>query len=129
MLPTMQWQYLLSVSYTHLDVYKRQVFHDATFTCGSSGFTSAMYSVAMGFESNGQELSADQALAGTGQNLERMSAANGSKKLYVDQFLFTDNTPGFEQNAKLKESEKSAYLDGVADIFKAKTLGLSLIHI
>ena len=77
------------------------VFHDATFTCGSSGFTSAMYSVAMGFESNGQELSAAQALAGTGQNLDRLSAANGGKKLYVDQFLFTDNTPGFEQNAKL----------------------------
>ena len=102
------------------------VFHDATFTCGSSGFTSAMYSVAMGFESNGQELSAAQALAGTGQNLDRLSAANGGKKLYVDQFLFTDNTPGFEQNAKLTESEKSAYLDGVADIFKAKTLGYAI---
>ena len=102
------------------------VFHDATFTCGSSGFTSAMYSVAMGFESNGQELSAAQALAGTGQNLDRLSAANGGKKLYVDQFLFTDNTPGFEQNAKLIGSEKSAYLDGVADIFKAKTLGYAI---
>lgn len=44
----------------------------------------------------------------------------------MDQFLFTDNTPGFEQNAKLTESEKSAYLDGVADIFKAKTLGYAI---
>ena len=57
------------------------VFHDATFTCGSSGFTSAMYSVAMGFESNGQELSAAQALAGTGQNLDRLSQAISHKTL------------------------------------------------
>lgn len=100
--------------------------HDITFPCGSSGFSSAMYSVCMGYESNEQELSAAQALAGAVQNLDRLSAVSGGKKLYVDQFLFTDNTPGFEQNAKLAESEKNAYLDGIADVFKAKTMGYGI---
>ena len=29
--------------------------HDATFSCGSSGFASAMFSVPMGFENNGEK--------------------------------------------------------------------------
>ncbi len=100
--------------------------HDSTFPCGSSGFSSAMYSVCMGFESNGQEVSAAQAITNAGRTLDRLSAASGGKKLYLDQFLFTDNTPGFEQNAKLAESEKNAYLDGIADVFKAKTMGYGI---
>ena len=100
--------------------------HDSTFSCGTSGFSSAMYSACMGFESMGQTVSAASAIANANLYLDHMSAASGGKKLYLDQFLFTDNTPGFEKNAKLAESEKSAYLDGMADIFKAKTMGYGI---
>lgn len=100
--------------------------HDSTFSCGTSGFSSAMYSACMGFESMGQTVSAASAIANANLYLDHMSAASGGKKLYLDQFLFTDNTPGFEKNAKLAESEKRAYLDGMADIFKAKTMGYGI---
>ena len=32
------------------------------------------------------------------------SRAASRKKIYIDQFLFTDNTPGFEHNAQLLEN-------------------------
>ena len=100
--------------------------HDATFSCGSSGFASAMFSVPMGFENNGEKVTAAQALSNAASYFDRLFQSSQQKKIYIDQFLFTDNTPGFEHNAQLLETEKAAYLDGMAELFKAKTLGYGI---
>ena len=100
--------------------------HDVTFSCGSSGFASAMFSVPMGFENNGEKVTAAQALSNAASYFDRLFQSSQQKKIYIDQFLFTDNTPGFEHNAQLLETEKAAYLDGMAELFKAKTLGYGI---
>ena len=130
------------------DVYKRQVFpdlsmevrldgdpvekgdgskevfvHGSTFPCGGASFTSTMYGIPMGFENNYEKVTAAEALEKIPAFMNLLFTYNGGKPVYIDQFLFPDNTAGFEYNAKLLAEEKAAYLEGAAPIFKALTTG------
>ena len=58
--------------------------------------------------------------------LNRLHVYSGGKPVYLDQFLFTDNTVGYEHNAQLRDDEKSLYLDGVAPILKNSTMGYGI---
>ena len=54
--------------------------HDATFSCGSSGFASAMFSVPMGFENNGEKVTAAQALSNAASYFDRLFQSSQQKK-------------------------------------------------
>lgn len=97
--------------------------HWSTFECGEASCTSIMYSVPMGFSNEGEQVTAGQALNMAPVFLEQVRRVNGNKPVYVDQFLFTDNTPGFEKNARLKQEEKNAYLTGMGELFCTMTMG------
>lgn len=99
------------------------VSHQSTFGCGNASCTSIMYSVPMGFPNEGEWVTADQALNMAPVFFDQVSRYNGNKPVYVDQFLFTDNTPGFERNARLKPEEKNAYLAGMGELFRTMTIG------
>ncbi len=101
--------------------------HAATFPCGSSTYTSAMYSVAM-WPRKGeyQRIFAAEALTAPEEQLQTVFSCNGGKPLYLDQFLFTDNTRGFEKNTQLREEEKSSYLIGMVPILKRSTMGYGI---
>ena len=71
-------------------------------------------------------MSAAQVLPQTAATLDWVSQYNGGKPLYIDQFLFTDNTPGFEENPKLDEAEMPVYLTQCASVLKEKTMGYGI---
>ena len=100
--------------------------HWNTFGCGDASYTGIMYSVPMGFANAGEKVTAEEALKKAPVLLNQVRAYNGNKPVYVDQFLFTDNTVGFEQNAQLEESEKTAYLNGMGEIFRKYTMGYGI---
>lgn len=100
--------------------------HTATFGCQNSSFTSLMYSVSMGMAAGNDHMSAAQVLPQTAATLDWVSQYNGGKPLYIDQFLFTDNTPGFEENPKLDEAEMPVYLTQCASVLKEKAMGYGI---
>lgn len=97
--------------------------HSATFPCQDAAYTSAMYGIPIGQENKGERLSAAQAVQGAQAVLDGLLGSNGGKPVYLDQFLFTDNTPGFEHNAQLAEGELNSYLQGMAPVLEEKTMG------
>lgn len=100
--------------------------HYTTFSCGNSSYTSAMFSVSMGFLSQYERVEAAEAAANAPYFLEELKAYNGGKPIYIDQFLFTDNTEGFENNAQLRTEEKPLYLDMAPGFLKPLTMGYGI---
>lgn len=84
--------------------------HYRTFDCGNSDFVSTMYGIPMGYPNQGERVSADDAAQHTRYILKRFSQQNDNKPVYIDQFIFFDNTAEFENNARIKKEEIDDYL-------------------
>lgn len=100
--------------------------HSDTFPCQNASYSTTVYSVPMGQENNSEKLTAGQALAAAPAMLGNLKNNNNGKPVYIDQFLFTDNTPGFEENAQLLEEEKPVYLQGMIPVLKNMTMGYGI---
>ena len=100
--------------------------HSSTFPSGSAAYTSAMYGIPMGFMNEHERVTAAEALEKVPVFLNRLHVYSGGKPVYLDQFLFTDNTVGYEHNAQLRDDEKSLYLEGVVPILKNSTMGYGI---
>lgn len=110
----------------HPDGSLEGFMHSSTFPCQNAAYTSVMYSVPMGFLNEYERITAEEALEKVPMFLNRLHVFSGGKPVYVDQFLFTDNTIGFEHNARLKDDQKALYLDGIVPIFKSMTMGYGI---
>lgn len=99
--------------------------HYQTFPCGDSEFTSVMYSVSMG-RAAGQLVTAPEAINTMNEQLATVQANNGDKPVYIDQLLYMDATEGFEHNARLHESHRSAYLTALPDTLRRFTNGYAV---
>ena len=99
--------------------------HTATFGCGSSPYTSLMYSASMG-EGGSGEVTASRALNQMAGVLKQLRGSNGGKPVYIDQLLFTDNTPGFEGNARLAADEKAEFLRDSAWVLREHAMGYGI---
>lgn len=97
--------------------------HFRTFPCGTSSYTSLMYSVAMGQENQGERISAATALAAMDSQLNVVKMYNGGKPIYIDQLLYTDSTEEFSHNAQLEESERNLFITSLPDILRKYTNG------
>ena len=64
----------------------------------------------MGFENKGEKVTMSAALSMMDVILKKVYENNNNKKLFVDQFLFYDNTQGFEQNAQIQSNQVDQYL-------------------
>ncbi len=100
--------------------------HSDTFACGSSSFSSAMYSIPMGQVNNFERITAGEAVDMAPMILGNVHNFNNGKGLYIDQFLFTDNTVGFEHNAQLLEEEKALYLEEIVPVLKNMSMGYGI---
>lgn len=100
--------------------------HEATYHCGTAPFTAVMYGVPMGFENQGERVTAAETLERTEGMLSRLLQKNGGKSLYVEQFIFCDNTPQCAHNARLKEEEILPYLQGAAPILRRCSRGYGI---
>ena len=99
--------------------------HAGTYGCQAAPYTCAMYSVSMG-EDQGKEITAAEALKTMRELLSQVKAYNGGKSLYIDQLLYMDNTPGFEDNARLAEGERTAFLEGADGVLESCTMGYGI---
>ena len=100
--------------------------HEATYMCGNSDFTTTMYGIPMGFENKGEEISGKEALKMTDYILGNINSVTLNKKLYIDQFIFSDNTPKFSYNTRLKKEEIDNYLSGLDDILVNDSWGYGI---
>lgn len=97
--------------------------HEATYSCASSAYTSLMYGVPIGHLNEGERLEAAEAAAKSEEMLDNVLAHTDGKLLYIEQFLYMDNTPGFEHNAQVKDDQLPEYLRQMADILKPRIMG------
>lgn len=110
------------------DVNGEQAYysHEITYTCGESDYTATMYGIPMGFENKGERVSADEAMSHTEYMLKQLLENNDGKPIYVEQFLFKDNTPGYSSNAQIIDEEVGKYVEDVAGILGNYTKGYGL---
>lgn len=99
--------------------------HYQTFPCGSSSYTSLMYSVSMGRDYN-QLLTASEAIETMNEQLARVRQYNGGKPIFIDQLLYMDETEGFSHNARLHESHRGAFLTGIPATLRNYTNGYAV---
>lgn len=104
------------------DYYK----HTNTFTCGQSYYTATMYGIPMGFTNTGEQVSYDVAMEKTEYMLKLLKSQNENKPVYVEQFLFADNTPAFVNNARIKEEELNTYLENIAPVLLENSEGYGI---
>ena len=90
--------------------------HEETFACADSDFTSTMYGIPMGCENNGERIGYEDAIGHTEYILSNLCAQNDEKPVYIEQFLFYDNTPQFSYNAQIKDDEVGTYLENVSEV-------------
>lgn len=110
----------------HEDGSLEGFMHISTYPCGSASYTSTMFGIPMGFANEYERVTAQEAVEKAPVFFNRLRVYSGGKPVYVDQFLFTDNTVGFEHNAQLLDGEKEAYLDQMAGVLSSMTMGYGI---
>ena len=104
--------------------YQDGCVHNVTFPAGKASYTCCMYSAAMGYPA-GTVISADQGIDKAWEILGKLREEAG-KPVFIDQFLFTDNTPEFSHNAKLREDEITDYITGMAPVIREAGKGYAV---
>lgn len=99
--------------------------HESTYQCGESDFVSLMYRIPIGFKYDGRELTSQEALAKTEEVLRNFTAELEGKTVFIDQFLFFDNTPG-HGDAPYLDSELNTYLENVDNILSKYSMGFAV---
>lgn len=97
--------------------------HEATYSCQDADYTAVMYGIPMGFANQGERVSDEEAMAMTETILNGLLVKNQGKDVYIDQFLYADNTPGYENNAQIREDQTGDYLEHIHQLLKEKTMG------
>lgn len=100
--------------------------HNSTFSCVDAGFTATMYGIPMGFENIGEKVSYEEAMEKTEYILRQLKAGNGDKPVYIEQFIFADNTPKFSYNAQIEEDQIDDYLENISSILLENSEGYGI---
>lgn len=102
------------------------ICHDKTFDLTENSHISMIYySPAWGSPNQGQPESA-QAILTRMQFMFDHIRAHTQNSIFIDQFNFIDNTPGFEHNTGILPSELPDFLDNVSTVLQNNTIGYSL---
>lgn len=100
--------------------------HTATYTCGNSDYSALVYGIPMGFVNKGELVTWDEALSMTDTILDNVSQNTNGKLLFVEQFLFYDNTQGFSHNAQIKYDQIDDYINNCAPVLKKYSKGYGI---
>lgn len=100
--------------------------HKATYSCGDADYTTIVYGIPMGFQNQGEEVTWQDALEMTNNILNKVSTNTKNKKLFVDQFLFYDNTRAFSHNAKIFKDEIDDYLLNCSEVLLNYSMGYGI---
>ncbi len=92
------------------DGENRYYSHANTYVCNGSDYTTIMYGIPIGMVNNGEKVTWRKALSKTGDILEKVKQGAAGKKIFIDQFLYYDNTQSYSHNAQLIEDQIDDYL-------------------
>lgn len=109
--------------YTNTEGGQSAYSHVSTFSCQDSNFTCSIFSLHMDSLNQGEKISAKEALTKTDTVLSDLKGTNGGKGIFVEQFLYYDNTPGTSNDAQIQEDQLNQYLEKVAPVLKKATMG------
>lgn len=101
----------------------RYYSHENTYLCNGSDYTTIMYGIPIGFENRGERVTWEAALGKTEEALEKVKRGAQGKKIFIDQFLYYDNTQEFSHNAQLIREQIDDYLLGAPALLKQFTKG------
>jgi GT2 family glycosyltransferase len=102
------------------------VCHDKTFDLTSDTHVSMIYyTPAWASPNDGNLEPADNILKRMQWMFEHIRAKTPNV-IFIDQFNFIDNTPGFEHNTGILPDEVPRFLAGVADILQHNTIGYGM---
>ena len=106
---------------------ERFVCHEGTFDLGGApnATTIIYYTPAWGAENRGEFASADEALGRFQYMLQRVREKT-ENPIFIDQFNFVDNTPGFERNTRIEPSEVGDFLEKAGTVIAGQTAGYAL---
>jgi len=97
--------------------------HSSTYNLSGTEYTVVYYSPPMGAANNYDEISSTEALSLMNYKLKEISENTQDKKIFIDQFIWSDNTPGFESNTKILSDEIDTFLRNSCDVIKKHTIG------
>lgn len=100
--------------------------HEKTYACDGSDYSTIMYGIPIGMVNNGEKVSWRKALMKTEDALEKVAGNNEGKKIYIDQFLYYDNTQEYSHNAQLMDDQIDDYLLNVEKVFEEYTRGYGI---
>ncbi len=100
--------------------------HFQTFPCGSSSYTSLMYSISMGQKNQGERITASQAIREMNEQLSLVKMYNDGKPIFIDQLLYMDATEEFSHNAQLYDHERNPYLMALPPVLRGYTNGYAV---
>jgi hypothetical protein len=105
---------------------RQYICHEDTFDLGGRDVPTVLYySPAWGAENRGDEATAAQALGRFRYLLDRVRT-HTKHPLFIDQFNFVDNTPGFERNTRIRSDELIAFLEQTASLLETHSSGYGL---
>jgi hypothetical protein len=97
--------------------------HKKTFDLPNAEYTTTYYSPAMGAKNEGDEESASKSLERQESLFSDVKNLSNGKKVFVDQFLYYDNTPAFLHNTKIKPGELNNFIIGSLENLKKYSEG------
>ncbi len=92
---------------------------------GKADITVIYYNPAWGSANNGDQITADEAAARFQRLIEWVGESTGNL-IFIDQFNFVDNTPGFEHNTKIIPGQVPEFINKSAPVINNGTIGYSL---
>ena len=100
--------------------------HESTFDLGGEGdITIIYYTPAWGASNKGDQATADDAVSRF-QHLLDLVRSNTDNLIFIDQFNFVDNTPGFKKNTKIIPDDTPDFIDRSAEVISDNTIGYAL---
>lgn len=104
----------------------RYYSHENTYKCDRSDYTTIMYGIPIDMVNQGEKVTWKEALNKTKNVLERVSQGSDGKKIYIDQFLYYDNTQAYSYNAQLIRDQIDDYLLNTEKVLKQYTKGYGI---
>lgn len=100
--------------------------HSTTYICEGADYSTIVYGIPMGFENVGEQVTWDEALQMTGNVLNKVGQSTDYKKVFIDQFLFYDNTQEFSYNAQIINDQIDDYLLNCSDTLLNYSMGYGI---
>lgn len=100
--------------------------HEDTYICNGSDYSTIMYGIPIGFVNNGEKVSWKEAISKTSDILAKVNQGTEGKKIFIDQFLYYDNTQAYSHNAQLIEEQLDDYLMNAPKVLDKYTRGYGI---